>query len=100
MLESALRDSFKSAVAAEFDAAIRIICADQPTIWMRIDHGHIVVEQSDGSRAADLTLYFDNEASAVDLLTGKADPIRAFMAHEFRSDGYLVWVFTVLSMFR
>ena len=48
----------------------------------------------------DLTCLFSDSSTAVGIVTGKANPIDAFMAGEFSSDGYLTLVFTVLQAFR
>ena len=34
------------------------------------------------------------------LLSGQADAFSAFMEGRFRSDGYLMWAFTLMSMFQ
>jgi hypothetical protein len=69
------------------------------SIGLRIDHGHI--ERMDGLyQVFDITLYFHTADEACNLLCGSANPVAAFMEGRFRSDGYLLWVFAVLSMFR
>ena len=49
---------------------------------------------------ADATFYFDTPDEALQLLTGDADVFEAFMEGRFRADGYLMWTFALLSMFR
>ena len=48
----------------------------------------------------EMTVYFDNEQLARDLLSGKADPIKAFMQSQFRASGHLIWVFHTMAAFR
>ena len=48
----------------------------------------------------EMTIYFDSEALAKDLLCGEADPVMAFMQGQFRASGHLIWVFHIMAAFR
>ena len=48
---------------------------------------------------AELTLYFRDEALALDILRGRMSPVEAFMRGDFRSSGYIVWTFVTLAAF-
>ena len=69
-------------------------------VVLRIDHGDLHAQIASEPTPADITLYFHSMDEAAELLQGSANPVTAFMEGRFRSDGHLVWVFTVLSMFR
>ena len=49
---------------------------------------------------ADATFTFDSAEAALAILTGREDPIEAFMASRFRSDGNLPLAFVLLGLFR
>ncbi len=53
-----------------------------------------------GDMPTELVVYGRSEAGLRALLTGQANPVDAFMAGELRSNGYLMWVFRVLALFR
>ena len=104
-LMQALRSAFHPTAAADFDARVRLQLglpedALTPSLTLGIHHGALDVAESTAGEAVDFTLYFADAEQALALLTGQADPVAAFMAHEFRADGYLIWVFSVLAMFR
>ena len=92
-----LTERFNSAQAAQFDGAF---CIDTGTaqIAFTVSHGELATAPADAD--VDLTLYFHSAQEALELLTGNGDVIQAFMDGRFRSDGYLIWVFTLLAMFR
>ena len=54
----------------------------------------------EGSVRPDATFLFSDLDTAWALLTGRADAFTAFMAGSFRADGYLMWAFTMMAMFR
>lgn len=107
-LSKALIDRFSPAAAKDFDGTVCLQLqangsAHVERILFRIDHGHISAGSVSGAPALDhpdITLYFHSAGEALDLLRGSANPVAAFMDGRFRSDGYLLWVFAVLSMFR
>ena len=48
----------------------------------------------------EVTFRFDRPETARAILLGEEDPITAFMAGRFRSDGHLPLAFVLLSLFR
>ncbi|MDE0039692.1 MAG: hypothetical protein OXU77_19360 [Gammaproteobacteria bacterium] len=54
----------------------------------------------DSTLKADVTFVFDSAETALAVLTGKEDPIAAFLDGRFRSDGYLPLAFVLLGLFR
>ena len=48
----------------------------------------------------EMTLYFESEKLARDLISGNADPVDAFMHGKFRASGHLIWVFHTMAAFR
>ena len=96
--------SFSAEAARDFDGTVQFVLqavdSTAPrSIGFCIDHGRIDA-RSAGTEPFDITLYFHTAQEALDLLQGQANPVEAFMDGRFRSDGYLLWVFAVLSMFR
>jgi hypothetical protein len=108
-LGEALMAAFSAEAARDFDGTVRLVldpgdgqpmpAAEPEAIVFRIDHGQIEPLAA-RSGACDITLYFHTADEALALLCGTANPVSAFMDGRFRSDGYLLWVFAVLSMFR
>jgi len=104
-LAQALAAAFNPAAAKEFDGTVRLhLQAEDDAVaehvLLEVDHGRIETSLPDAPVPADITLYFHTAAEALGLLRGTANPVTAFMDGRFRSDGYLIWVFTVLAMFR
>ena len=105
-LAERLSSCFNRAAAREFDGMV--VLEFQPEIGppleqrvvLKVDHGELQARVVHEPTPADITLYFHSVEEAAALLQGSANPVTAFMDGRFRSDGHLVWVFTVLSMFR
>ncbi len=95
-----LQAAYHAPAAQEFDAAVRLDLGNQTDVILRVHHGSLELQPAAEEDHTDFTLYFTDAEQALALLTGKADPVAAFMAHEFRADGYLILVFSVLAMFR
>ena len=49
---------------------------------------------------ADVTFVFDSAETALAILSGREDPIAAFLDGRFRSDGHLPLAFVLLGLFR
>lgn len=92
-----LRDRFRPAAAGGLDASFCLMIGDHSGLTFRVRNGEL--EFIDDCRA-DATFYFSDAATADALLFGKADPLDAFMQGRFRADGYLLWAFALLAMFR
>lgn len=108
-LGEALVGTFSPEAARDFDGTVRLVLdprsggpgavTDPEAIAFRIEHGRIE-PCAPHVGPFDITLYFHSADEARALLCGSANPVAAFMEGRFRSDGYLLWVFAVLSMFR
>ena len=105
-LVAQLSSSFNRAAAREFDGTVVLEFrhqSDLPVeqrVVLKVDDGDQQTRIAREPTPADITLYFHSVDEAAELLQGKTNPVNAFMDGRFRSDGHLVWVFTVLSMFR
>ena len=105
-LVAQLSASFNPVLAREFDGTVVLELdpgSDQGAaqrVVLILDHGKLQTRVTTDQTPADITLYFHSAAEAAALLQGSANPVTAFMEGRFRSDGYLIWVFSVLSMFR
>ena len=91
-----LRSAFHPPAASHLDATFALDLG-QGRVTFRVGHGQL--EFVDGL-PADATFYFDTPDQALQLLTGDADVFEAFMEGRFRADGYLMWTFALLTMFR
>ncbi|MEZ5597158.1 MAG: SCP2 sterol-binding domain-containing protein [Pseudomonadales bacterium] len=104
-LAQRLQGAFNATAAGDFDGTV-LICtqpggaADAQALLLTVDHGTLAAGPASAGTHADVTLYFHSADEALQLLTGSANPIAAFMEGAFRSDGYLLWIFAVLAMFR
>jgi putative sterol carrier protein len=48
----------------------------------------------------EMTIYFESQKLAEDIISGSADAIDAFMRGRFRASGHLIWVFHTMAAFR
>lgn len=107
-LQQALDGRVNGPALATLRGSITLHCL--PTSLNSCDHHPDAILQfrSDGNRlvwlnspeATDATFYFDSCEHALALLSGEADVMAEFMAGRFRSSGYLLWTFPLLSLFR
>ena len=89
---------FKPDAAGEVDAVIALALPDGEWIaTFGVRDGRLTFEPD---REPDVTFTFDREETAQAIVLGGADPIDAFMAGRFRSDGHLPLAFVLLGMFR
>ncbi|MEQ8486910.1 MAG: SCP2 sterol-binding domain-containing protein [Pseudomonadales bacterium] len=93
-----LEASFHPPAAAGIDAVLRLAAQDQ-SLTFRVRHGRIDFSVPEHVRA-DATFIFADPDTAIELLTGRANAFDAFMDGRFRSDGYLMWAFALMAMFR
>lgn len=84
-------------VLATLHGNISLHCG-QEELLLLIDHGQLSW-QGNGA-LTDVTFFFESPAQAYDLLCGGADVMVEFMAGRFRSSGYLLWTFPLLTLFR
>ena len=97
-LEKHLEKTFFPPAAQGMEAVIRLAIADEH-LQFEISEGGIRFHPID-ERAPDATFYFEDVDTAWALLSGQANAFEAFMEGRFRADGYLMWAFTLMAMFR
>ncbi len=97
-LQSHLESTFFPPASAGMDATIRLAIADE-VLQFEVAEGRIEFHEAE-SRKPDATFIFEDVDIAWALLSGQADAFSAFMEGRFRSDGYLMWAFTLMSMFQ
>ncbi len=94
-----LKNRFEPTRAGELDATLEFNWP-QGKCRVSVHEGKATFyEDADEAPAPELVLYFRDEAAAVDILSGRHNPVEAFMKGEFRSNGYLVWAFQTLAAF-
>lgn len=97
-LRDHLQQSFQPAVGARMDAVLRIEVGGE-ALAFRVEHGRLDFDVPPGT-PADATFMFADDDTAWALLSGGADAFDAFMEGRFRSDGYLMWAFALMAMFK
>ena len=96
-LRQELEGNFNPAAAAGVDLVIALEVRGSAPVRFAVAGGAIAFEPD---AAADVTFYFDSEATARAIVLGGADPMPAFMDGAFASDGHLPAAFALMSMFR
>jgi len=94
--ESVLTSRFQPANAMDVDATIRLVAGGRTLTTFTVCRAALTF---DASLTADVTFTFDREETAHAIVTGTANPIDAFMAGRFRSDGHLPMAFVLLGLF-
>lgn len=97
-LQSHLHRTFFPPASAGMDAIIRLAIADELLQFQVRDQQ--IEFHSPASRKPDATFFFEDVDVAWALLSGQADAFSAFMEGRFRADGYLMWAFRLMAMFR
>ena len=94
-LRAYLEQAFSPAAADGLDAVFRLVVGDEELRFQ-------VREQAltFGGAAPDVTVYFDRACTATGLLSGELDAMDTFMQGRFRADGYLMWAFLLIRLFR
>lgn len=90
-------------VAPEIDAVVALRTADgeaRHLATLVVQEGVACVVDSPKREATDVTFTFDTADTALNVLLGDANPLDAFLAGRFRTDGHLPLVFVVLGLFR
>ena len=95
-LQDVLVNGFSPAHSVDFDASVAIRYDDRVL--------HFVIQEAaiefvTSLRAPELTLYFTSQRVAEAVLTGRTNPIDAFMRGDFRSSGYIMKTFQLISIF-
>lgn len=93
IMRSFLENQFCSEKSGELDARVRMQWADGQ-ICFQIQGGAIsFADDSD----PELTIYFKDSEDAKGLISGKRDPVHAFMNGNLRANGHLIWVFQTMA---
>ena len=85
------------------DAVVALRTAGRPgrdLATLVMEGGVVRVSTNPKPQATDVTFTFDSADTAFGLLLGDANPLDAFLAGRFRTDGHLPLVFVVLGLFR
>ena len=94
-----LKRQFNPARADTLDATIEFRSA-QGSCYVSVRDGQATFYDAlERAPEVELVLYFRDEQQAIDIVQGAADPIAAFLQGDFRSNGYIIWVFQTLSAF-
>lgn len=98
-LRQLLTGSFYPPAAQGMDAVLSLVVDDQHALTIKVTDGLLQFLPEHGVDP-DTTFRFADAATAHALLSGHEDAFQAFMAGRFRADGYLMWAFTLMAMFR
>lgn len=88
---------FRPDAAANVDAVFALATPRAPLLTFAVRAGELAFEED---TEPDVTFTFDQPETARKIIAGEADPIAAFMAGRFRSDGNLPLAFVLLGLFR
>lgn len=94
-----LKQQFTPERAGELDATIQFSWPQGHCSVGVHDGKATYYEGSQTAPSPELILYFKDENQAVDIFSGRDNPVAAFMRGEFRSNGYIVWAFQTLAAF-
>ena len=97
-LQTHLEKTFFAPASQGMDAVLRLAIADEELL-LEISE-HTLRFHEPGAVRPDATFFFEDVDTAWALLSGQADAFEAFMAGQFRADGYLMWAFTLMAMFQ
>ncbi len=97
-LAEILKLRFASHGAGELDATVHF---NWPSggCTLGIHDGALTVYSDAAAPDPELVLFFSDETLAIDIFKGEKNPVDAFMAGDFRSNGYILWVFQTLAAF-
>jgi putative sterol carrier protein len=98
-LRAQLEASFHPPAAGPMDAVLRIQIGADAALICQVVQGTLRFV-TDPTLQPDTTFHFADLDTARALLAGRADAFEAFMAGRFRADGYLIWAFKLMAMFR
>ena len=98
-MHTLLRARFDSAHAGDLDATIEFNWNTGRAL-VGIHNGEVTCYEDESSAPApELIIYFRDVEQALEIVSGRGNPIEAFMRGEFRSNGHIVWVFQTLAAF-
>ena len=92
-----LAQRLRTDAAAHVDTVFRLATAEGTLLVFSVRGGAIEFEQD---ASPEVTFTFDRPETARAIILGDEDPIAAFMAGRFRSDGHLPLAFVLLGLFR
>ena len=99
VLQELLRQRFNPALCGDLDATVEFNWS-VGACRFGVHHAEVTFyEDLNKAPAPELVLYFEDEQQARAIIVGRLNPIEAFMAGEFRSNGYIVWAFQTLAAF-
>lgn len=93
-----LASNFNPSAAGTLDAVFALQIGSE-AVQFHVAHGVLDLDLPATSRP-DATFRFADAQTAWDLLSGHADAFEAFMQGRFSADGYLMWAFALMTMFR
>ncbi|MCZ6853786.1 MAG: hypothetical protein O7G86_07685 [Gammaproteobacteria bacterium] len=97
-LQARLLRNFSPRVTAGLDAAFCLAIGTERLTFRIVEE---TLEFSDlEAGSCDATFHFEDVDGADALLSGRQDVLSAFMGGQFSSDGYLIWAFVLMAMFR
>ena len=96
-LPAELARRLKPEAAAHVDTVFRLATDHRTLVVFSVQAGEIRFHRD---VIADVTFTFDRPETAHAILLGEEDPVAAFMAGRFRSDGHLPLAFVLLGLFR
>ena len=96
-LHRELERRFKAEAAPHVDAVFELATEDCTLTTFRVRDGRI---RFGPATTPDVVFTFDSAETAQAVVAGDADPIAAFMAGRFRSNGNLPLAFVLLGLFR
>ena len=93
-----LLSSFNPTAAGAMDAVFELRVGGG-ALKFHVSHGSLDLDLP-ADTPPDATFHFEDADTAWELLSGRADAFEAFMQGRFRSDGYLMWAFALMTMFQ
>lgn len=96
-LEAQLARQAPSAIHSGFQATMAITTGNTRLTALAVTDRGVTF---DATLKADVTFDFDSAETALAVLTGKEEPVAAFLDGRFRSDGNLPLAFVLLGLFR
>ena len=97
-LQALLESNFFPPATEGLDATFCLAIANE-TLTFRVREKNLEFTNTTSS-LCDATFHFEDVDSADALLSGRQGVLESFMAGHFRADGYLMWAFLLMAMFR
>lgn len=97
-LEQRLQAAFRPEHASDFQRVYQLRIGQSHAAHLIIDQGRLTVVPG-RHEAPSLTVYYPDTDTALGLLEGDLDPMEAFMAGHWRSDGHLIFALQLTRIF-